>query len=293
MSITDTFSRSWDIAKKTFSVINKDKEILAFPILSSVFSVILFAFMVVPFLMTFTVQAAGYDNAGSVMFYIVMFVFYLSISFIATFFSVATVYCAKRRFSGEDPKFMDGIKAAFSRIHLIFLWSIVSATAGLIIQAIEDAARKQKNAILKVVMGMIAGIVGMAWSVVVIFVVPAMVFENIGPFEALKRSVSTIKKTWGESLIRHYGLGMAQLAVTLIGILVLGIPGILLLFSVPALGAAFLGLLVIYLVVISLVFTTANQVYNTALYIYASTGKVPGVYSADTIKGAFVSDKKR
>ena len=40
--ITSRFSRSWDITKQTFKVMKADKEILLFPVLSTIFSTILF-----------------------------------------------------------------------------------------------------------------------------------------------------------------------------------------------------------------------------------------------------------
>ena len=80
MSIGETFSRSWDITKKSFKVIKADKEILIFPVLASVFSIIFFLLMVVPFLMTGLVNAVGGENLSQAAFYLVLFIFVLWLS---------------------------------------------------------------------------------------------------------------------------------------------------------------------------------------------------------------------
>ncbi|MFH0874528.1 MAG: DUF6159 family protein [archaeon] len=288
MGIGDTFTRSWDLTKQTFSVIKADKEILIFPILASFFSIIFFAVMAVPFLMSNIMVELGFDKLGDLAYLIVMFLLYLGIAFISTFFNVAVVYCAKKRFEGGDPTFSEGLKEAFKRIHLIFMWSIVSAIVGIILNSIENAARKSNNALAKMLLSGARSILGLLWSIVSVFVVPAMVFDNVGPFEALKKSTIAVKKTWGESIIRHYGLGLVQVLFIIAGIIIFGVPGFLLLTVMWQAGVAVLALGVLYIIIIMLVFGTANTVFNTALYMYAEKGKVPSVYKHETMQNAFI-----
>ncbi|MFH2020874.1 MAG: DUF6159 family protein [archaeon] len=285
MGITETFTRSWEITKESFKVIKADKEILMFPVLASIFSVIFFVIMALPLVVTSIMQNLGLDKLGALAYYILIFLFYMGTAFIATFFNVAVVYCAKKRFEGGDPTFKEGLSEAFKRIHLIFLWSIVSAVVGLILNMIENAAQKSKNSITRIILSITTSILGAAWGIVSIFVVPAMVFDNVGPFAALKKSAHAIKKTWGESLARHYGLGFVEAAFMVLGIIVL-IPGIYLLGIFWPVGLALIAIAVIYMVIIALVFSTANAIFNTALYMYAE-GKHQKAFSAETMKNAF------
>jgi hypothetical protein len=291
IGIKDTFSRSWELTKQSFSIIKADKEILIFPVLASIFSIIFFVLMALPFVMTGVMQQMGFDKLGELAYYIVVFIFYFGVSFIATFFNVAVVYCAKKRFEGGDPTFGEGLKEAFKRIHLIFLWSIVSATVGLLLNLLENAAQKNKNFIVRWIMSAVRSLLGVVWSIVSIFVVPAMVFDNVGPFAALKKSAAAVKKTWGESLVRHYGLGFAEFVAIFAGIILLGVPGVLLLFYYWPVGLGVIALLIIYLLVVILLFSTASTVFNTALYMYAEKGKTPQVYSHETMKNAFENRK--
>jgi len=62
-------------------------------------------------------------------------------------------------------------------------------------------------------------ILGMVWGIVTIFVIPGMVYYNLSPFDAIKKSVAVLKKTWEESLIRYYGSGLAQFLFIVVGII--------------------------------------------------------------------------
>jgi hypothetical protein len=135
---------------------------------------------------------------------------------------------------------------------------------------------------------MVIGILGMAWSIVTIFVVPVLVYEGLGPIEALKKSTQVIKKTWGESLIKVLGLGLIQFLVFLV--LLIASAGLTF-----VLTSAFheVGLLigisvgVLLLLLAGLVFAVAGTVFNTALYVYANNHLVASGFSEEVVKGAF------
>jgi len=130
------------------------------------------------------------------------------------------------------------------------------------------------------------------WSIITLFVVPAMVYKNIGPFDAIKNSVESLKKTWGESLIRYYGVGLVQFFFIILGV-VFGI-GLFLtssLFGVVGMVFAIL-FIIAYFVLVIVFFSLINSIFNTALYAYANKGKLPKEYRKDIMQNAFVSRKK-
>lgn len=279
----NAFSRSWSITKLTFNVIMKDKELIAYPILSGIFSLLFLVAMVFPTMLSSILENT--EMYYQPMFYVIVFVMYLGLAFIATFFNVCVVYTAKKRFSGGDALFMESLKFAVSRIHLIFAWSLVAATVGLLLRVIERILAR--NVVGQVVMRIIISLLGMAWSIITLFVVPAMVYNGLGPIDALKSSVATLRKTWGESLIRYFGLGFAQFILLIAGLIVL-IP--LFIVSSIAGGIATVAVIIMavaYVVLLAVVFSLANTVFNTALYEYAATGKVPTGYPPEVMRDAF------
>lgn len=287
--MTNAFSRSWEITKITFDVIKKDKELLLFPLIGGIFSILFIIAMIFPTIITSFIQGEG--QAFMALEYVVLFVTYLGLAFIATFFNVCVVYTTKKRFAGGNATFGESIQFAFSKIHLILAWSLVSATVGIILRLIDHLAERLGWA-GKLIVNIITGILGMVWSIITIFVVPSMVYHDLGPIAAIKKSAATFKKTWGESLIRAFGMGFIEMILIIAGI-ILGF--ILVLVTIP-LGIVFIlgavSLMAIYFLTVILIFRVANSVFNTALFVYADTGKIPSGYSKEVMHNAFSPKQK-
>ncbi len=223
-----------------------------------------------------------------VLFYVLLFLIYLGLSFIATFFNVCVVYTTKRRFEGGDAKFMESIKFAFSKVHLIFSWSVISASVGIILAFIEKIAEKL-GGIGEIILRIVRSLLGMAWAVITLFVIPAMVYHNLGPKAAIKKSVEVLKKTWGESLIRHFGLGVIQFLFLVIWIVV-----VFFLFQIFVNLPIIAGIFVVLLFIGGIsIFSLLNIIFNTALYVYADTGKIIEGYDKETMDNAFMLKKRK
>src|SRR6185295_11694320 len=105
------------------------------------------------------------------------------------------------------------LSIANSRLHRILPWALLSATISVIIEAIEERFG---------FLGQIIGsLIGAAWNVVTFLSVPIIVFEDLGPINALKRSGHLLKQTWGENLAAQIGLGLLGLIAFLPGIAVI------------------------------------------------------------------------
>lgn len=291
------FRRSWEITKLSFSVVNQDREMILFPILGSIFSFIFLIVMAVPSVMPAIMDSSGFSEASLVFYVPIMFIIYLGLAFIATFFNCCVVYTTKTRFEGGNATFMDSLKFAISKIHLIFAWSLVSAIVGTLLRLLDILAEKL-GFIGEIIVKIITSIIGFLWSILTIFVVPSMVYNDSGPIDAIKDSAYVIKKTWGESLIRHYGLGLIQFFVVLAGTLIL-IPLVMAGFAVGAtVGNPVLGVVpavaigVTYYVLVGFAFAVANSVFNTALYVYAHAGIIPSGYTEEILANAFAQKKK-
>lgn len=283
----NAFQRSWEITKLSFDVMKKDKELLLFPILGGIFSIIFLIAMIFPFV----IEGVIPDNFAGAFFWMLLFLLYFGLAFIATFFNVCAVYTIKTRFDGKNATFWESIRFAFSKIHLVVAWAIVSAIVGLILRILEDIAERM-GGIGEIILKVLVSFMGVAWSLVSAFVVPGMIYKNVGPITALKDSAHTFKKTWGESLIRYYGLGFVQIGLIIIGIILTAIL-VILTISVPVLPFIFLGIGIIYIIGVITFFSVANSVFNTALYVYATTGKAPKGYKEDVLKHAFEKKKTK
>jgi len=111
-----------------------------------------------------------------------------------------------------------------------------------------------------------------------------MIFEEKGPVEAIKESASLFRKTWGETLVGQGSIGIVMIILGIAGL----IPVILALMS--GFFPLFIVLLAVYLIFLALLMVIGSSlqgVYNTALYLYATTGNVPEAYSKELIENAF------
>ena len=258
-------------------MLRQDKGLLLFPLLSGICCLALLASFAVPLYATGHWEPPRADAGSSqqVVYYGVLFLFYVCNYFIIVFFNAGIVACATMRMGGGQPTIGDGFRAAAARLPVIVGWALVSATVGLILRIIEDRSEKIGR--------IVAGLLGMGWTVVSFLVVPILVVENRNPIAALKDSTVLLKKTWGEQLVSNFSFGMI--------FFLLGIPAFALILlgvfagSTTALVAC-ITLAVLYLIVLALIQSALQSIFQAALYLYARDGQVPEGFRAEVLSGA-------
>jgi hypothetical protein len=273
----ESFSRSFTLIRESWKVLSLDKEILLFPILSGIALLIVLLSFVIPIFFLGFISNAGPMALGA--WYIpVLFLFYLLCYFIIIFFNAALIACARIRLTGGNPVFMDGIRSSMAHIGPIFLWSLVSATVGLVLRLLED---RFNNIIGQIVLSLI----GAAWSLITYFVIPVMIFEEKGTFAAMKESIGLFRKAWGESIIGQASISIVFVILALVGLIPVGIA---LLSGSSTVFIVLVAVYVIYLAVLMVIATALQGIYNTALYLYAKTGTVPDAFTKEMVETAFV-----
>lgn len=257
----ESIGRSWRIMKQSFSVLKSDKELLVFPLLSGVFSILALIVFFVPVLFAGLLE-------NEIVFYAVVFGFYFVSYFIVIFFNSALIGAANIRLNGGDPTLSDGFKIAFSRLPSILGWALVSATVGLILRIL--ASKSRNNMIGQIIIGIVGG----AWSIITFFVIPVLVIEGVDPLTAIKRSTDIVKNRFGEMMIGGLGFGL----FFFIG----GIAGGLVLLGVTFVLGSALGLsgwiaggalILAFLVCLGILSSALNGIFVAALYHYAVTGQ--------------------
>lgn len=270
-------TRTWSLMSDCWQVLKGDKKLLWFPFLSGICCMMLLASFAIPIYATDAWQPPGRnaDEMHQVAYYGVLFLFYFCNYFIVVFFNAAIVACAAIRIDGGDPTVADGLRAAMSRLPVILGWALVSATVGLILRFIEDRSDKVGQ--------IVAGLLGMAWTVISFLVIPILVIENKNPIAALKDSTALLKRTWGEQLISNFSFGaiFSLLSLPAIGLIILGVYA-----GSAAVLALCIALAVVYLIVLSLVHSALQAIFQTALYIYARDGRVPSGFRAEVLEQA-------
>ncbi len=258
-------SHTWSLMGASWGVLKQDKEILIFPLISGICCLLIFASFAFPIISSGSWELPE-ENASTqqqIIYYGILFLFYACNYFVIVFFNSAIIACAAIRMKGGDPTVSDGFRAAFTRLPLIFGWALVCATVGLILRIIEDRS--------KTVGRIVAGLLGMAWTVVSFLVIPILVIEKTDPISALRESTKLLKKTWGEQLVGNFSFGII--------FLLLNIPAFILIVLGFLSGGVMLitciVLATIYLIFIALIQSALQAIFQAAVYLYARGGEVP------------------
>jgi len=275
------FQRSLALAKESYTVLRSNPDLVWFPVVSSIFTILL----TISFMLPLYFAAGGAEGLKKTdhmppSYYVVLAAFYLCSYFIVIFFNSALVSCAHATLSGGRMTFMGGIQAAAKLLPAILGWALVAATVGMILQLISER--------VGIVGKIVVAILGGAWNLVTFFVVPIIVIEHGSPVAAIKKSGSMLKRTWGENLIGTGGIGLVFFLLALIPI----VPIVLACFTgsvAVILGA--IGLAIFYWLVIATISASLTGIYRTALYVYAETGTIPSVYEAGSLQAAFRQGK--
>lgn len=210
-------SYTWSMMGASWGVLRQNKGLIVLPLISGFCCLLVMVSFAIPIFLAgdAILPNENQSAAQQALFYAILFLFYFVNYFIIVFFNSAVISCAILRMQGGNPTVGDGLRMAAARLPFIAGWAFLSATVGLILRIIEDRSEKVGR--------FVAGLLGMAWAIVSFLVVPILVVEKKGPFEALKESTALLKKTWGEQLVSNFGFGLI--------FLVLAIPGIVLVFT--------------------------------------------------------------
>jgi hypothetical protein len=276
--VFDRIGRSIELTKSSLRILRADKELLLFPFVSGLVLLLVTISFALPFLFVGGMFDAQTGQVSPVAI-VIAFVFYLVSYTVTFFFQTALVGATMIRLDGGDPTLGDGFRIAFSRLPQIIGYALIAATVGVILRMIAERAG--------IVGQIIVGIVGFAWNVATYLVVPVLAVERVGPIEAVKRSGSLLRQTWGEQIVGNFGIGLVfgvlSLLVMLIGI---GIAVLLINVSLALVAAAVVAM-VIVLVLIGLVGSAVSGIYTASLYRYATKGEAGAMYRPETLAGAF------
>jgi hypothetical protein len=278
----ERIATGFSLARCSAEVLWKDKKLIVFPILSGIACLFVLASFATPFLFhpEWLKPVADPVNGNHVPYWAwaVLFAYYFCSYFVVIFFNSALISCALVRFNGGEPTLADGLGVAVNRLPQIVAWALVSATVGVLLKVIENASDK--------IGSFISAILGMGWSILTYFVVPVLVVERVGPVEAVRRSMSILRKSWGEALVGNMGMDLFVFLL-FIPVIVVAVVGALLLSVAAPLGIAVLVLAAVGFGLCLAIGPALHGIFLAALYQYAAHGAVPNGFDGSDLRQAF------
>jgi hypothetical protein len=271
------FSNSFALVKASANVLRLDKELMVFPLMSGIATVLVAASFIAPIFMVGP-QIFIEGESPSYLAYAFGFAFYLVQYFVIFFFNAALVGAALIRLDGGDPTVSDGLAIASKRMGSILGYAAIAATVGMVLRFIAERAGFLGR--------IVSGLIGIAWTLTTYLTVPILVTKNIGPIDAVKESVAIFKRTWGEQVIGNFGMSWA-VALMAISWTCLGF---VMIFLTSSMGGFVVGpviaIMVLGYVFLALFASALQGIYTAALYRYAITGDA-GYFDADIMGNAF------
>ncbi|WP_189442018.1 DUF6159 family protein [Rhodanobacter panaciterrae] len=283
------FARSWALMKASATVLRSDKSLLVFPLLSGLCTLLVAASFLIPVaVMVIGGEHAGQDfhqrmSAGA---YLLMFAFYLVQYFVIIFFQTALTGVALMHLRGEPTSVATGFALARSRLPHILGYALIAATVGLLLRMVQER--------LGLIGRLVVGFLGLAWTVATFLVVPILASQDVGPVDAVKRSVELLKRSWGENLIGNGGIGVVfgllMFVAVLVGAALIG--GAFALQSVVAIVLA-VTVVVLGFILLGLIQSSLQGIYAAALYRYAEGGEASVGFDQALLEQAFRSKQKQ
>ena len=285
MAFFKRLRNGWHLAIDSLKVVKEHPKLLIFPVISGFSMLAILSTFGIGILIllgvlekgfgSFAVDFGGSGGAASEFFsYLGLFLVYFVNFFIAVFFNVGLIHCAREIFEGREPSIREGIRFAGSRIPSIMGWALLAATVGVILKILEER--------LGFVGALVSGILGLAWSITSYFVLPVLAYEDLKPTDALKRSTEIIKEKWGESLGANVSFGLLGFLGVFLSI-GLGV------FLMAGLEWIALGIITLVggIVLTILATTTAHTIFLAAAYEHTQ-GITPSYYRGDSLDNMFV-----
>ncbi len=273
--------------KESFRFLRADKEMMLLPFIMGLLNIALFcALCFVAVIAAFggSVFEEGVTRVLDERWFVYAFSFgaYIISSFTFALSQAGITHVVYTRLHNGDATLGEGVSVAWSHAGSLFVWALITSTVGMALRLILERSRLAGSIIVM--------FLGVAWSVLTYFVVPAIVIDKKSAFSAIPHSGTVFRTMWGETLVSNISLGLIFFLAHLIAIasaigltclvLASAVAGEIVLLTLVGIW----GLFVLWLFVASLVQATLEGILKTLLYVYAAEHSVPSNFNRELLE---------
>lgn len=286
----DRVRRAGEIIKLTGQVTLDEKGTFVPPLFTMIFtlvSALLFGGILVyfmPELVFGTVELTlenGWPYALGIVIYLFVTIFFYNFAYSTT---SAITYIYMR---GRDPSLGDGVKASLGVVGGLIVLSIMSVVVAIVRMVIRGIARKSTSPLGRGVGYAADGIIGWVWALINYFTIPAMVAEELGAKDGIKRSASLVRSNFVDVMIKETAVRWGFSVLAFMFFIGFAAAGALLGWLWDGSLFAIIGLAVVFTIFASipsaLVLRTFDIVYVTLLYVFIRQKE--GDFTRTEIKG--------
>ena len=283
-----SFSTSFRLTKLAFRVINKEKELLAYSLISGICSIlVIISFFMFLFGLSITGSIPTEESSTEFQIFdiVVGFVIYFLLSFITFFFNTAIITSIPKILEGKDHTFGEGIREASKHLGKIATWAFISAFISTLLEQIQ----KRVPGLGKLVISFL----GAAVNIAMYFALPLMILDNRKVGEAIKESPGLFMKGWDTTTLTSVGTSLFFIVLFFGYMLFLIFLTVLLsslgYFNVAGISMAVL--LILGVIMLILFSTTIGSVLKTLLYLNITQGKELDIEDSKVLGEMFKTPK--
>lgn len=274
------FRAGWILFTESWRYLQADKEIVLIPLITGILNLLLFGLLFTAaffLVLNGTLAIAEEGEAVTAGEYVFYFLIYVVSAFTLALSQAGVAHTVYTRAHGGNATLSESLKVAFSHSGQLLLWSAITSTVGLILRTLAERS--------KLLGRFVIALIGLAWSILTYFVVPAIILDKKSAPAAIGHSVSVIRRTWGEAAVSNISMGLV-FAVMYLLIIISGVGLLVVAFGT---GSGLLSLLVVaflflLIMVVALVQSALESVIRTLLYVYASEGVQPPNFNPELLQ---------
>ena len=271
------WSNSRELTRQSWAVLKDNRYLMAYPVVGIAAGIVPFGVMLggVIFIAT---------NRNWIGWGLVVVGVYL-LTLVGTWIQAGLTVSAAAELEGGQSSLGHGLSTAMGRFGRLARWAFVSTVVGLILGVVRG---NDNGGIASVIFrNVLAATAGVMWQLITFFVMPAMMLDDLGMIDAIKKSASTFKQRWGTQLSGGVRIGGLIGLIVILPAMLLLVAGVLLTTAgsvAPGIGLAIVGLLA--LLIGGLILSAIRGVFSVVLYRYATRGVLEGGFTEEQLAGA-------
>ncbi|HEX8123086.1 MAG TPA: DUF6159 family protein [Solirubrobacteraceae bacterium] len=205
---------------------------------------------------------------------------------VGTYFNVGflSMVLASRR--SDEPTVRDGLRAATHRLPQIVVWSVLSTVVG---GALQGLSQLPGGDFIGRALGWLGGV---AWSLATFFVVPILAIEGTGALASIRRSASTFRSRWGESVTGDVTIGFIFGLLTIPGAILVAIGVASLDGGSSVVCGALIAAGVAGVVVPMVAASALTQLFTMELYLFDQDRPASAPFATEDLKAAMKQRKR-
>lgn len=270
------FARGWREADSSWAVLRENRGLLVLPLIS-------FVLGTGAWIGAYLLVGSWVDRFMPRM-ALTGFIVLLPLTMLGTFLGVAFLAALNRRLDGQRASVVDGLRMAWQLRGPVFRWSLVAASVGAILQALQQLKSEWALAPL------LSWLAGLAWGVLTVFILPVLAVEGIGVRDAARRATELVRDKWGEGIAGLGNLTIVGMVVIVPVSLVIGVAAGVTARDPDTRMIVFVAGFVAFMLVVSAIHVAA-QVLSLALYRHAA-GRPTGPFAAGVLDAAAVRRRR-